>query len=216
MCYNFYRYNFHYKYPYLFKKQRLVSYRILTSASKRRVSNTLVYSWVSVILCFTSTKSLTSLKARFLRYTVTGSLCSVQITGCLVSGSCYSLVRQPHRLELSSLSICLLFIICLLPWNVPSTAPNLVPGTAQAFNEYLLSKGINVSGACLHIYEKHLHFELSSFCQFSSIEGELLLNSCLVVIATLWPPELQVISNGHIPPAYQTLSVFNYGIMMLL
>lgn len=39
---------------------------------------------------------------------------------------------------------------------------------------------------------------------------------CLVVIATHWPPELQVISDGHILPDNQTQGFFNYGIMMLL
>ena len=61
--------------------------------------------------------------------------------------------------------------------SIFSTAPNIVPGTASAFHECLLNKERNVFRACLHLYEKHLHSELSSFCQFSSYEGELLLNS---------------------------------------
>lgn len=61
--------------------------------------------------------------------------------------------------------------------SVFPTGPNIVPGTAEAFHEYLLNKEINIFGACLHLYEKPLHLELSFFCQFFSFEGELLLNS---------------------------------------
>lgn len=41
--------------------------------------------------------------------------------------------------------------------SIFSTAPNIGPGTALVFNEYLLNKEINGFGACLHLHEKHLH-----------------------------------------------------------
>lgn len=74
---------------------------------------------------------------------------------------------------------------------------------------------MNVFGACLHLGDKHLHLEASSFSELSTFEEELLLHHFfLVVIATHWSPELRVNSDALVFP--EDYSIFNYEIMMLL
>ena len=146
---------------------------------------------------------------------------------CLASQShCFS-VRPPHGWQLFPLLPCSCFITCLLTlkcmlivegpclifFHSSSHSPRPFISIQRMFVEQR-----NKCIWCLFAFIwETLAFRALIFLSIFQLWGRAIIKLfCSVVIATRWPPELQVISDGHVLLDNQTLRVFNYGIMMLL